>query len=171
MCFSYFFLAGIKDITVIGPEEELKYARQELQGALPDTVNISFQPEAAAFPEERLLIEYRPAVIYGKDLTRIIERAMASETPIRLVNKYMKKPEVSLAIFPDGVSRPLTISTNSRSPGELISSAAQVEIERGVISIPIESSRDLETADNFMRSLTDVLIDRPDDIAAILKVR
>lgn len=171
MCLTCFFLAGIKDIIMTGPEEELRFAKHELEEKLPETVNITFQHEAVLNPGEKFLIECSPVVLYGKDLTRIIERAMASETPVRLVNNYMKEPMVPLAIFPDGVKEQINIGSDPGTLAKLISKTKQVEIERGIISIPIESSEALETADNYMKALTDVLKDRPDDIVKILKAR
>lgn len=116
MCLSYFFLAGIKDILFIGPYEELCFVKEELDGKLPENVNITFQHKAALEPGERFLIEYSPVVMYGKDLTRIIERTMASEAPVRLVNNFMKEPQIPLAIFPDGVNEAVSIG---RDPGSL----------------------------------------------------
>ena len=60
---------------------------------------------------------------------------------------------------------------NSGSLRKLISKATKVEIDRGVISISIENSEGLETADNYMKALTEVLTDRPDDIVAIQRFR
>ena len=60
---------------------------------------------------------------------------------------------------------------NSWSLRKLISKTAKVEIERGVISIPIESNRDLDKADKYMKVLTEVLTDRPDNIMKINSAR
>lgn len=99
---SYFLLVGIRDIIFVGEKEELDYVRCELA---PYAEQILFSYEVGlSVPEKRsVLIEYAPVFLYGKDLTRIIERAMAGEEPVRLENPFTRNPEIPLLIYPDGL--------------------------------------------------------------------
>lgn len=161
---SYFLLVGIRDIIFVGEKEELDYVRCELA---PYAEQILFTYEVGlSVPEKRsVLIEYAPVFLYGKDLTRIIERAMAGEEPVRLENPFTRNPEIPLLIYPDG------LFSSVGDIRTLIGQTKKMQIERGIWSLPILSIVDLGKAQQLMKILDGVLTERPDDISSILTNR
>lgn len=161
---SYFLLVGIRDIIFFGKKEELDYVKHELE-PYAEQIHFLFE-ERLTVPEKRsVLIEYAPVFLYGKDLTQIIGRAMASEDPVCLENQYARNPEIPLLIFPDGVSsRPGDIR-------DLKYLTRIMKIERGILSLPITSKMSMVQAERLVEDVERIMDTRSDDIDDILQNR
>ena len=145
--FSYFMLAGIRNIYVICPERDIRYIESEHTIENKCGVRVTCIKNRSELREANTMVVYNNPFVYGSGLTRYFQRAMAklnSITVLSLGDNIVPITFVPRAFFPEFQHKE---SYND------FDNVTYETMERGMISYELRDLDDILQTACFMRYL------------------
>lgn len=134
MQLSYFMLAGITDISILGQDSDVEWVKAQLADGGSLGISLRYGEERASDEHIAGTMRIRGlSFLYGKDLTKSFRRLLYGAPQSYALENYQ--------------GAALGIQFDRAQP---IHKRTTLKLERGIVAFPIESHRELHTASSFI---------------------
>ena len=131
---SYFMLAGITDISILGQDSDVDWVKEQLAGGELLGISLRYGEEQDAGEHVAGTMRVHGlSFLYGKDLTKAFRRILYGAPQSYTLENYQG---IELGIRFERV--------------QTIQKRDHTKLERGVVAFPIQSLQDLHTASNLI---------------------
>ena len=151
MQLSYFMLAGITDISILGNASDVAWVKAQLADGGSLGVSLCYGEEKERDEHIAGTMRIRGlSFLYGKDLTKSFRRILYGAPQSYALENYQ--------------GAALGIQFDRRQE---IHSSASLKLERGIVAFPIQSHRELHTASSLMHLIQGAMNEHICDLSEI----